>query len=58
MLSIYFCIILYHRAPQDEDTPLHLAASCGRAVVVAQLLAAGADRYAKNAVRGGYEGRG
>ena len=45
-------MILYRRAPQDEDTPLHLAASCGRAAVVEKLLAAGADKDAKNAVRG------
>ena len=46
--------------PQERHTPLHQAAEHGRAAVVQQLLAAGADVEAKNGnVRGvGDEGRG
>ena len=39
--------------PQDEDTPLHLAALRGHAAVVGMLLAAGADKEALNLVSGG-----
>jgi len=40
------------RAPQEEKTPLHRAAEFGHAAVVEKLLAAGADKEAKDAVRG------
>ena len=39
-------------ATQDEDTPLHCAASKGHAAVAEQLLAAKADVEAKDKVRG------
>ena len=37
--------------PQNGDTALHLAAMMGHATVVEKLLAAGADKEAKNMVR-------
>ncbi len=37
-------------APQDADTPLHVACKAGRAEVVRALLAAGADKEATNGV--------
>ena len=40
------------RAPQEKKTPLHRAAEFGHAAVVEKLLAAGADKEAKDAVRG------
>ena len=45
------------RAPQHRNTPLHRAAKGGHAEVVEQLLAAGAAKDAKNAVRGVGSGR-
>ena len=41
------------RVPQFEKTPLHLAAEDGHAAVVGALLAAKADKEAKDWVRGG-----
>ena len=37
--------------PQEEYTPLHVAAMGGQAAVVELLLAAGADKEAKSLVR-------
>ena len=45
------------RAPQGGTTPLHSAALRGHAAVVEQLLAAGAAKDAKDAVRGSGSGR-
>ena len=41
------------RVPQDGNTPLHLAADNGHAAFVGALLAAKADKEAKENVRGG-----
>ena len=38
------------RAPQDGDTPLHMAANGGHAAVVEQLLAAGVAKEANDKV--------
>ena len=46
------CLTERCRAPQDGDTPLHIAALKGHATVVEQLLAAGADMEAKDVVSG------
>ena len=40
------------RAPQYGSTPLHIAAMCGHAAVVGQLLAAKADVETKDEVTG------
>ena len=44
------------RAPQHGLTPLHEASRTGDATVVEQLLAAGADKEAKDVVSGGRAG--
>jgi len=49
------CLAERCRVPQEESTPLHVAAMGGHAAVAELLLAAGADREAKNLVSG--EGR-
>ena len=41
------------RAPQDGDTPLHLAARNGHTEVVVKLLTAKADKEVKNEVKWG-----
>ena len=41
------------RVPQDERTPVHVAANQGHAAVVGALLAAKADKEAKDQVKGG-----
>ena len=47
------CVPERCRAPQNEDTPLHLASEMGHVKVVAKLLKAEANKEVKNLVRGG-----
>ena len=46
------CLPERYCAPQDGNTPLHLAADAGHAAVVEKLLAVGADKDAKASVIG------
>ena len=46
------CVPERYRAPQDGDTPLHLAAMTGRASALEKILEAGAATDVTNQVRG------